>query len=113
LSRKREKLARGGRMKRRLDAMLTFHDRFLKQAGGLYRLLWLAAAFYTIPALDALAQAPPNDDLASAQAIDGFSGVVYGDNLNATAQTNEPPPYINPAQASIWYLWTAPITTRM
>ena len=56
----------------------------------------------------------PNDNLTNAQALVGSSGIVYGDNLNATAEPSEPAPYPgNPAQASIWYLWTAPISTTM
>jgi uncharacterized repeat protein (TIGR01451 family)/uncharacterized delta-60 repeat protein len=57
---------------------------------------------------------PPNDNLANAQGIIGVSGSVAGANLFATAQTNEPPPYPgSPAGASIWYEWTAPITTTI
>jgi uncharacterized delta-60 repeat protein len=92
---------------------LTFNDRIVKRAGGLLVPLWLAMAFCAGTAKEAQGQAPPNDNLANAQAIVGSTGVVYGDNINATAETNEPAPYIVPPQATIWYLWTAPVTTTM
>jgi uncharacterized delta-60 repeat protein/uncharacterized repeat protein (TIGR01451 family) len=57
---------------------------------------------------------PPNDNLTNAQGIIGVSGSVAGTNLYATAQPNEPAPYPgNPAAASIWYLWTAPVNTTI
>jgi uncharacterized delta-60 repeat protein len=103
--------------------MITIQDRILKRTGGLLMPLWLALALCAGTAQEARAQAPANDDLTNAQAIIGSSGVVYGNNVNATAETyininglptNEPAPYAgNPAQHSIWFLWTAPITTTM
>ena len=57
---------------------------------------------------------PPNDNLTNAQPLLGPTGTVIGTNINATAQSNEPPPFPgNPAQASIWYLWTAPYNTTI
>jgi uncharacterized delta-60 repeat protein/uncharacterized repeat protein (TIGR01451 family) len=57
---------------------------------------------------------PPNDNLTNAEDIIGVSGSVSGNNLYATAQTSEPAPYPgNPAGASIWYAWTAPISTMI
>ena len=102
--------------------MLTLQERILKRARGLFTPLWLAVVFFCAgAALDVQAQAPPpNDNLTNAQIIAGTSGIVYGDNLNATIETNvvygavttnEPTPY--GGGASIWYLWTAPITTTM
>ncbi|HEX3720204.1 MAG TPA: Calx-beta domain-containing protein [Verrucomicrobiae bacterium] len=55
---------------------------------------------------------PPNDNLAQAQIIIGVSGSVSGTNLFATAQAGEPAPVpLNPAQSTIWYVWTAPISS--
>ena len=79
---------------------LTFNDRIVKRAGGLLVPLWLAMAFCAGTAKEAQGQAPPNDNLANAQAIVGSTGVVYGDNINSTAETNEPAPYIVPPQAT-------------
>jgi uncharacterized repeat protein (TIGR01451 family)/uncharacterized delta-60 repeat protein len=72
-------------------------------------------AFCFGSALQSQAQVPPpNDNLASAQALVGAVGTVTGTNLYATAQPGEPAPYPgNPAQCSIWYLWTAPFTTTI
>ena len=66
-------------------------------------------------ALKSMAQpAPPNDNLANAQVILGVSGSVQGTNISATAQTGEPPPVAGvPAQSTIWYIWTAPISTTI
>lgn len=93
--------------------MLTLQRSIAKRVKDLVIPFCLAMAFYAGSTTQTRAQAPPNDNLANAQAIVGSSGIVYGNNLNATAETNEPAPYINPPQATIWYLWTAPITTTM
>lgn len=54
------------------------------------------------------AGAPPaNDDFANAEAIAGDSGTVAGTNVEATAEPNEPDHAGYPAQASVWYRWTA------
>ena len=96
--------------------MLTLHDRILKRAGGQFLPLWLALAFCAGSAMETHAQAipPPNDDLTNAQGIINASGSALGTNLYATAESGEPAPTTgNPAQASIWYTWTAPYTTEM
>jgi uncharacterized repeat protein (TIGR01451 family)/uncharacterized delta-60 repeat protein len=95
--------------------MFTLYDKILKQAGGLFMPLCLAAALCAGTAMDVHAQpAPANDDLANAQSIFGSTGTVTGVNINATAEAGEPAPYPgNPAGASIWYVWTAPYTTTM
>ncbi len=74
-----------------------------------------AAALWAAIAPECQAQVPPpNDGISQAQALVGVSGTVYGTNLFATAQTNEPAPFSgSPAGASIWYLWTAPISTTI
>ena len=57
---------------------------------------------------------PPNDNIANAQPLVGVSGTVYGTNINATAEANEPAPFPgSPAGSSIWYVWTAPISTTI
>jgi uncharacterized repeat protein (TIGR01451 family)/uncharacterized delta-60 repeat protein len=101
-----------GARKKTLDVMFTLHNKFLKRAGGLLMPLCLAAAFCAGTAMNVHAQsAPPNDDLANAQAISGLTGSILGTNLDATMETHEPAPY--GAGASIWYVWTAPITTTI
>jgi hypothetical protein len=55
------------------------------------------------------AGAPPaNDNFANAQTIVGDSGTLAGTNVEATAEPNEPDHAGYPAQASVWYRWTAP-----
>jgi uncharacterized delta-60 repeat protein len=93
--------------------MLKLHDRIMKRASSVFMPVWLALALSPALVGEARAQAPSNDNLTNAQAIVGTSGAVYGDNLNATAETNEPSPYVNPPHATIWFLWTSPITTTM
>lgn len=58
------------------------------------------------PAL--LAQAPPNDNFASATVLVGPSGTVNGSNIGATLEAGEPSITGNPGGESIWYVWTAP-----
>jgi uncharacterized delta-60 repeat protein/uncharacterized repeat protein (TIGR01451 family) len=74
--------------------------------------LWAAAAVCVGSALESQAQpAPPNDNLTNAQVILGPSGNVQGTNISATAETGEPAPVPGvPAQSTIWYVWTAPVT---
>ena len=57
---------------------------------------------------------PANDNLTNAQAILGISGTVTGNNQFATTETGEPAPVSGVLSgASIWYLWTAPMTRMM
>ncbi len=92
--------------------MFTLHNKILKQAGGLFVPLCLAAAFCAGTTMNVHAQpAPSNDNLANAQGISGSIGTISGPNLYATNQTGEPTP--DGAGASIWYVWTAPITTTI
>jgi uncharacterized repeat protein (TIGR01451 family)/uncharacterized delta-60 repeat protein len=94
--------------------MLTRQLSKLTRAARCCAALAAAAALWGGMATECKAQyAPPNDNLANAQGIIGVSGSVSGTNLFATAQTNEPAPYPgSPAGASIWYAWTAPISTK-
>jgi hypothetical protein len=77
------------------------------------------AAICACSALESQAQpAPPNDNLTNAQVIIGVSGSEQGTNLNATVETGEIFPIVTPAgpvipQSTIWYAWTAPITTEI
>ena len=77
--------------------------------------LWAVMALWAGGAWESQAQnPPPNDNLANAQIIVGASGLVTGTNLLATAEPGEPAPYTNnPAQFSIWFLWTAPVSTTI
>jgi PASTA domain/F5/8 type C domain len=52
---------------------------------------------------------PANDDFATAAMIAGDSGTVAGTNVEATAEPNEPDHAGYPAQASVWYRWTASV----
>jgi uncharacterized delta-60 repeat protein len=72
-------------------------------------------AFCGGSALDSHAQpAPHNDDLTNAQVILGVSGSVQATNINATVEAGELAPVNGvPAQSTIWYIWTAPITTTV
>ena len=57
---------------------------------------------------------PENDDFASALAIQGASGTVPLDLLNATPETGEPDvdPDRDRAAASVWFTWQAPETDQ-
>lgn len=57
-------------------------------------------------------QAPRNDNFADAELITGTSGAASGDDVFASGQTGEPSHAGRPAQQSIWYRWTAPITGK-
>src|ERR1035437_8790266 len=51
---------------------------------------------------------PPNDNFASATVLTGDWGSTNVDNRLATAEPNEPSHAGFPANASVWYQWTAP-----
>jgi len=95
--------------------MFRLHESILKRAGCFFAALSAALTIGLGSATNAGAQpAPPNDNVTNAQGINGSSGTVYGTNLyivppQTAAPTNDP----YPAQYSIWYLWTAPITATM
>ena len=97
-----------------------------KGFGRTTRLLTLFCAILAWGALspfDSHAQTPPsNDNFVNAQGINGLSGSVVGNNLNATAEPNEPLPCPNStngdnypfqASATIWYVWTAPASATI
>jgi hypothetical protein len=68
----------------------------------------IAATAYAFTFVPSAAAAPPaNDDFANAQIIAGDSGTLAGTNIDATAEPNEPDHAGLPAQASVWYRWTA------
>ena len=56
----------------------------------------------------AWAQAPENDNFATAQVISGLWGSVTNDNTMATAEPGEPSHAGIVPMASLWYKWTAP-----
>ena len=51
---------------------------------------------------------PPNDNFASATVLTGYWGSTNVDNTLATAEAGEPSHAGFPANASVWYQWTAP-----
>lgn len=65
-----------------------------------------ACALIFVPS--AAATPPANDNFADSQLIAGASGTIAGTTVDATAETNEPDHAGLPAQASVWYRWTAP-----
>jgi|GEM_PF-2268051 len=54
--------------------------------------------------------APINDNFSNAQTISGNTGIVGGNNLDATKEPGEPNHAGNPGGHSIWYRWQAPGT---
>jgi hypothetical protein len=73
----------------------------------------VAALLSLAVALPAATAAPPaNDAFASAQPIEGTSGVVSGSNVEATRESDEPRHAGNAGGRSVWYRWTAPATTE-
>ena len=94
--------------------MFTVYKTGTRRTAGF---LWALCAVVAVggSALESRAQIPPpNDNLTNAQGLVGLSGSVQGNNLNATVQTGEPAPVVGvPAQSTIWYTWTAPITVVM
>lgn len=79
--------------------------------------LWTVIAAGLGSALRSQAQVPPpNDSITNAQALVGVSGTVTATNLYATADPSELGvwPFTNqPPQSTIWFVWTAPITTTI
>lgn len=54
-------------------------------------------------------EAPPHDDFADARDLgSGETVLASGSNLWATAEAGEPVSRFGPAQASVWFRWTAP-----
>jgi uncharacterized repeat protein (TIGR01451 family)/uncharacterized delta-60 repeat protein len=104
------------KMRAKLDAMFTVHDRILRRLGALFPALCAVMAFCLGSATDVLGQPGPlNTNLANARGIFGSSGTIYGTNLGVTLQTQADAPAADPFtnQYSIWYSWTAPITTTI
>jgi hypothetical protein len=53
--------------------------------------------------------APPNDDFAAAQRLQGNSGSLQGTTVDATLEDQEPDPFFNeapPLDHTVWYSWT-------
>ena len=95
--------------------MSKSHLSILTRAARTCAAFVVAAAMWAATTPDCQAQVrPPNDNIANAQPLVGVSGTVYGTNVNATPQPNEIAPVPgSPAGASIWYSWTAPISTTI
>ena len=91
--------------------MCKFHDRTITRPAGLFTAFWVALALYAGMAGSVRAQLPPaNASVTNAQAIVGTSGTAYGTNLYVSAFRSKPSADPFPAEYSIWYVWTAPIT---
>jgi uncharacterized delta-60 repeat protein/uncharacterized repeat protein (TIGR01451 family) len=91
------------------------NEMYLRRGVRAFAPVWLLAAFLgLLPDTRAQNNPPPNDNLANAQPISGLTGTVTGNNLLATTQVGEPTPVSGVLSgASIWYLWTAPMTRFM
>lgn len=59
-----------------------------------------------------LPQLPGANDFAAAVVLDGPSGIVAGNNADATRDPGEPLHGGKPGGHSVWYRWTAPATGR-
>src|SRR6266576_3773532 len=74
-------------------------------------LQWFLAFCFLLSALSLLAQ-PANDNFADAEDVTGLNGGLFGsvtnDTTSATAEVGEPSHAGFPANATIWYKWTAP-----
>jgi PKD repeat protein len=56
------------------------------------------------------ASGPANDDFADAVELTGLSGDMYGCNIGATREENEP---FDLSENTVWFFWTAPESNRM
>ncbi len=95
--------------------MFTVPETRMRRSARHWLKLGVAAVLCAGSALVSMAQpAPPNDNLTNAQVILGPNGNVQGTNLSATVAPGEPPPVPGvPAQSTIWYVWTAPISATI
>ena len=90
------------------------NETFLRRGGKFLAPLWLLAALLGV-LMETQAQNPPaNDNLTNAQPVGGLTGTTTGNNLSATTELGEPTPVSGVLSgASIWYVWTAPMTRLM
>src|SRR5215213_6720136 len=82
--------------------------RFLAQPGRC-SVLALAIALVSLACAPATLRAQPaNDDFLSAEVITGDIGTVFGSNVGATEEPNEPKHWQQISRgASVWYRWVA------
>ena len=74
-------------------------------------LLLAITPMLTVAPHPVLAVAPDNDNFANAEVLSGPLPItVSGTNLDATAEPGEPALDGLPAEASVWYAWTADVT---
>ncbi|MAA55731.1 MAG: hypothetical protein CMK43_11365, partial [Porticoccaceae bacterium] len=74
----------------------------------------LACVLVLIFGNTALGQAPPNDDFISSEVLFGASGVVLGNNDNASLEPSESTTVDGfQAYRSVWYSWEAPISAEV
>src|ERR1041385_1785966 len=82
-------------------------------AGGNTPLLGLRRAGAILPVLlaaSALRAQPFNDDFETRIGVSGAAGGVRGNNFDATRQPGEPDHAGNRPRASVWWVWTTPIS---
>ena len=85
---------------------------FTAQAGTTYQIVVGGKSSVGGLLLLNLGAVPANDDYASATQLDGLNPVVTATNAKASAQSNEPAHAGRAARRSLWYRWTAPVSTR-
>ena len=66
-------------------------------------LYWLSPSCFSV-----YLDRPPNDDFTNRVVLSGTTNFVHGWTSSATAEPGEPAHAGQPAQASVWYEWTAP-----
>ncbi len=101
-------LANGGNISGVTSLILEIAHAQESQDGELYRarLSNTAGTITSNPAMLAVLPRPANDDFGAAFAIASGTGVVTGDNIGATVESNEPP-HAGFGEASVWWRWQA------
>src|SRR5258706_573100 len=72
--------------------------------------LFVLAPLLLVDSASSQAQ-PVNDAFANGQSLSGSTGSVTGSNVNATKEPGEPNHGGDPGGHSIWYRWTASVST--
>ena len=73
------------------------------------KLLCLAVVLGAATPMTLFAAPPINDAFGSPMVVSGFPATAFGTNIDATLEIDEPTPG-GPAEASVWFAWTAPQT---
>lgn len=90
---------------------MTTREIIGRTSGGSLAGVFILAAAVAAFAAGPLGIAPPNDNFANAQVLNGTGGLVYGTNVEAGAETDEP--LYNGVNKTVWYRWTAPANLSM